>query len=149
MHLKFVHKSTPLIIILNTIIKIFSEDSIVERMNVINSHIDVLRDVIGTTFSQNIAAQWIQQVNPLPPPPPLSYGFARIAGDSRICIPGGSVRAIRVTCNDSCVMDGRSVVIEPLENTSLSGDVLILTLTCPGVGKKVPPLRIIRIESLL
>ena len=29
MHLKFVHKSTPLIIILNTIIKIFSEDSIV------------------------------------------------------------------------------------------------------------------------
>ena len=26
---------------------------------------------------------------------------------------------------------------------------LCLTLTCPGVGKKVPPLRIIRIESLL
>ena len=38
-------------------------------MNVINSHMDVLRDVIGTTFSQNIAAQWIQQVNPPPPPP--------------------------------------------------------------------------------
>ena len=31
MHLKFVHKSTPLIIILNTIIKIFSEDSIVVK----------------------------------------------------------------------------------------------------------------------
>ena len=31
MHLKFAHKSTPLIIILNTIIKIFSEDSIVVK----------------------------------------------------------------------------------------------------------------------
>ena len=29
--LKFVHKSTPLIIVLNTIIKIFSEDSIVVK----------------------------------------------------------------------------------------------------------------------
>ena len=95
-------------------------------MNVINSHLDVLCDVIGETFSQNVAAQWCQQVTLPPPPPPLSYGFARVAGESRICIPGGSVRAIRVTCNDSCVMDGRSVVIEPLENPSISGDVLLL-----------------------
>ena len=31
----------------------------------------------------------------------------------------------------------------------LNANQLSLTLTCPGVGKKVPPLRIIRIESLL
>ena len=34
-------------------------------MNVINIHLDILRNVIGTTFSQNIAFQWIRQVNPL------------------------------------------------------------------------------------
>ena len=96
---------------------------LIDSMNIINSHLDVLRDVIGTTFSQNNEAQWIQQVNPPPPPPPLSYGFAC---ETRICIPGGSVRAIRVTCSDRCVIDSSSVIIEPLDNPRLSGDVLLL-----------------------
>ena len=36
-----------------------------------------------------------------------------------------------------------------LRDTYVAYGVRGLTLTCPGVGKKVPPLRIISIESFL
>ena len=95
-------------------------------MNVINSNKKVLNDVIGDMFSRCIAVEWERQIPPPPTPAPLNYGFARVAGQSRVCVPAGSVMAIRASCSDLCAKYGKPVLIEPLQVNSFPSDLVIL-----------------------